>query len=195
MGKWLQFGAGPNELPPPWENLTVEHDIRKPLRFETGSVSRILMEHVLEHVPYMAALSFLQEARRVLEPGGVLRVSVPDVGRFVDSFADVDRKCEFNARAAEYAEALAQLPQGTLIAAAPKGEEQTHEAMLQLLAGWGHQCTWTMRSLAGALLTFGFAEVWVRQYGEGLISGCDGHHLSVGHEANLLESTILEAVR
>ena len=68
-GWFLNFGAGPNQLSEPWQNLDPTHDIRKRLRFENGSVAAILAEHVIEHVPFLQVLGFFQECLRVLEPG------------------------------------------------------------------------------------------------------------------------------
>ena len=84
-GLFLNFGAGPNQLPEPWQNLDPTHDIRKRLRFENGSVAAILAEHVIEHVPFLQVLGFFQECLRVLEPGGMLRIAFPDIGRFLTS--------------------------------------------------------------------------------------------------------------
>ena len=49
-------------------------------RFADGSFDEIYASHVLEHFDYRDALfQALNEWRRVLAPGGVLRLSVPDV--------------------------------------------------------------------------------------------------------------------
>lgn len=48
-------------------------------RFEDGSVEEIYASHVLEHLGYVQKLPrSLAEFHRVLAPGGVLRISVPD---------------------------------------------------------------------------------------------------------------------
>jgi predicted SAM-dependent methyltransferase len=67
-------------------------DIRKPLPFPDGSIRRILLEHVLEHVDFQSdAPAMLRDYHRVLEPGGVLRIIVPDAERFVKAYAAGDR--------------------------------------------------------------------------------------------------------
>lgn len=43
-----------------------------------GVASLVYMCHVLEHVPYGEVVGVLREMRRVLSPGGTLRLSVPD---------------------------------------------------------------------------------------------------------------------
>ena len=184
-GLFLNFGAGPNQLSEPWQNLDPTHDIRKRLRFENGSVAAILAEHVIEHVPFLQVLGFFQECLRALEPGGMLRIAFPDIGRFLTS-----RSCDFalNEDAHSYAHGLSgriELPAAPL--------DRTRAALWQLLAGWGHQTAWTERSAAGALLVVGFSRVCRREYGQGEFRSVDGHRRDVGPELALLESTILEA--
>jgi len=187
MDSFLNFGAGPNQLPEPWQNLGPMHDIRKRLKFENDSAAAILAEHVIEHVPFLQVLGFFRECRRVLKPGGVLRVAFPDVGRFLTSRS---MEFTFNAAALGYADGLAERPGLDLPSTAP---EKTRVALWQMLTGWGHQTAWTEHSAAGALLVVGFSRVWRRPYGYGEIEGVDGHHRDVGPELARLESTILEA--
>jgi hypothetical protein len=187
MSLQLHFGAGLNQLPPPWQNLGPVHDIRKRLKFESASAEAILAEHVIEHVPFLQGLGFFRDCVRVLEPGGVLRVAFPDVGRFLLSDA---AELGLNAAALCYADALASRP-GIDLPKAPQGKARA--ALDQILTGWGHQTAWTEHSAAGALLVAGFSQVWRREYGRGELAGIDGHHLDVGEDLALLESTILEA--
>ena len=184
---FLNFGAGPNQLPEPWQNLDPTHDIRKRLKFESDSAAAILAEHVIEHVPFLQGLGFFQECLRVLAPGGVLRIAFPDIGRFlVSDWPDF----ALNKAALRYAEGLSKRPR---VALPGTSLEMTRAAMRQMLTGWGHQTAWTERSAAGALLVVGFSEVRLRDYGCGELGAVDGHHRDVGPELAMLESTILEA--
>ena len=187
MASLLNFGAGPNQLPEPWQNLGPTHDIRKRLKFENDSAAAILAEHVVEHVPFLQALGFFRECRRVLEPGGVLRIAFPDVGRFLTSCSS---EFVLNRAALHYAEGLGKRP-GVKLPATTL--EKTRAALWQMLTGWGHQTAWTEHSAAGVLLVVGFSHVCRREYGHGELRGVDGHHRDVGPELALLESTILEA--
>lgn len=54
-------------------------DVRDLSRFETDSVAEIYASHVLEHLPFTIAERALAEWFRVLAPGGMLRVAVPDL--------------------------------------------------------------------------------------------------------------------
>ena len=55
------------------------HDLRKGIPFATGSVDAVYHSHVLEHIDRGAVPGFLTEIRRVLRPGGVHRIVVPDL--------------------------------------------------------------------------------------------------------------------
>jgi SAM-dependent methyltransferase len=75
----IQFGSSGNLLDG-WTNLQ-EHecDISKPLPFQSDSADFLFLEHVLEHVTPHEGYRFLKEALRVLKPGGVVRIIVPDI--------------------------------------------------------------------------------------------------------------------
>jgi predicted SAM-dependent methyltransferase len=89
----LHLGCG-GERKAGWINIDLLGDpvdlawnLARPLPFETDSVSAIFHEHLLEHLPFEAGDSFMRECFRVLRPGGILRVGVPDAGRLLLSYA------------------------------------------------------------------------------------------------------------
>lgn len=53
-------------------------DVQDLCMFENSSAGIIYACHVLEHIPRPHVLDTLEEWRRVLKPGGLLRLSVPD---------------------------------------------------------------------------------------------------------------------
>lgn len=187
MGLFLNFGAGPNQLPEPWQNLNAEHDIRKRLRFASGAVSGILAEHVIEHVPFLQGFGFLQECFRLLETGGVLRLAFPDPVRLLGLGND---GFELGSTAGEYAAELAKRPNGEIVRCA---SDKRRAGALMMLVGWHHQSAWTLHTAAVALCTVGFRKVQNRDYSRGELAGVDGHHKDVGEALALLETTVLEA--
>lgn len=62
------------------------HDLRKPLPFRDGSVVAIYSCDLLEHLYRTEAQSLLSECRRVLAPGGVIRLIVPDLRAMVEEY-------------------------------------------------------------------------------------------------------------
>jgi predicted SAM-dependent methyltransferase len=63
----------------PHDPRVLQHDLQSRLPFEDSSFAAVYHSHVLEHIPKSQAAAFLNECHRVLAPGGVLRVVVPDL--------------------------------------------------------------------------------------------------------------------
>lgn len=55
------------------------HDIRNGLPFEDNSIDAVYHSHVFEHIDRSIAPSFSKEILRVLKPGGIHRIVVPDM--------------------------------------------------------------------------------------------------------------------
>jgi predicted SAM-dependent methyltransferase len=80
---------------PGWVNIDVDErdnvnvyawDLRCGLPFVNESIEAIFAEHFIEHVTLEEAQTLAQECKRVLEPGGVLRLSTPDLAFLVDEY-------------------------------------------------------------------------------------------------------------
>ena len=79
---WINFDVSPQHA-----DLYCTHDLRRPLPFTDGTVRRILAEHVIEHLDFKDDVpKVFAEFCRVLKPGGVARIIVPDVERFVRAY-------------------------------------------------------------------------------------------------------------
>ena len=71
----------------PYEGVNCTFDCRTGLPFENNSVKGIFTEHFLEHLNYEnEAKQFLADCFRVLEPGGVIRIIVPDAEKFLAGY-------------------------------------------------------------------------------------------------------------
>jgi ubiquinone/menaquinone biosynthesis C-methylase UbiE len=68
-----------SQLDIPWDPNTFIHDVRKPLPFQDNSFRAVYASHLLEHLYLEEAKRLLKECLRVLRPGGVLRMVVPDL--------------------------------------------------------------------------------------------------------------------
>ena len=64
---------------PAWPKDVRRHDVKKGLPFAEQSVSCIYSSHTFEHFSWAESLAVAKECFRVLRPGGVLRVVVPDL--------------------------------------------------------------------------------------------------------------------
>lgn len=61
-----------------WPPSVVRHDLRRRLPFVTSSVDAVYSSHTLEHLYLAEARALLTECLRVLRPGGILRLALPD---------------------------------------------------------------------------------------------------------------------
>jgi len=66
----------------------LQHDGTQRFPFRDGRFTWIIAEHFIEHIPYKAAIGFLAEARRLLAPGGTLRISTPDLAIYAAAYFD-----------------------------------------------------------------------------------------------------------
>jgi SAM-dependent methyltransferase len=69
----------------------IARDIRFGLPLETGSIDYAVSVHALPEIHYSDLVPTLQELRRVLKPGGALRLTLPDLDKAVRAYLDNDR--------------------------------------------------------------------------------------------------------
>lgn len=118
-------------------------DAVKGLPVPTSSVSVFYSSHVLEHLDRVDASLFLREAYRVLLPGGVIRLAVPDIKKQVARYS-VDQDAD-----AFVASTLMCIPR-------PRGVKNR---MLALMVGpRNHQWAYDGASLSRLLENNGFLD-------------------------------------
>jgi predicted SAM-dependent methyltransferase len=72
---------------PPWPRSVIRLDVtKKDFPFSENSVDCIYSSHAFEHLTYDASLNVARRCYRVLRPGGVIRIAVPDLGRIVQDY-------------------------------------------------------------------------------------------------------------
>src|SRR5215469_4978384 len=65
-------------------------DISEKLPFGDGCVDWVYAEHLIEHVTPPVAIRWLTEVRRILAPGGLLRITTPDLRKYAQSYVSGD---------------------------------------------------------------------------------------------------------
>jgi SAM-dependent methyltransferase len=65
-------------------------DLRRPLKIADSSVDGIFSEHTIEHLTYDEADRLLSECCRIMKPGGVIRIILPDISLFIKHYCDQD---------------------------------------------------------------------------------------------------------
>jgi SAM-dependent methyltransferase len=177
MKRLINLGCGTNKLPAPWENYDRDIDITRKLPFQDGSVTAIVIEHCLEHVSPPDAWRFMEEACRVLEPGGVLRITVPNI-----------------------AMVEAEATPAYLKFAKDKGwSDGSYEgAVKALVCGHGHLTIWHYTLMRICLQCTGFSAVIQEAPGVSTrpyLRGVEGHWRVIGRAINDIESMTVEAVK
>lgn len=90
----VNLGAGSTGKPG-WINVDVFaapginciYDCRKSLPFPDNSVKGIFSEHFFEHIDYVEEVPyFLSECYRVLKVGGIIRIIVPDIEKYLQAY-------------------------------------------------------------------------------------------------------------
>lgn len=99
MKKMLNIGCG-HRYHHDWENIDVDPatpevkkvDIIKGLPYADNSFDVVYHSNVLEHLPTALGENMTNECFRVLKPGGILRISVPDLEKICNEYFSNMRK-------------------------------------------------------------------------------------------------------
>jgi len=93
-GTRLHFGCGRN-LMEGWVNIdsgdwpgVMRFDLTQPLPWAAETIEFAYSEHYLEHLDLAEGLSFLREVVRILMPGGVFRLSTPDLSKLLEQYQE-----------------------------------------------------------------------------------------------------------
>jgi predicted SAM-dependent methyltransferase len=89
----LNWGCGPSPAPG-WINsdlreapgVEIVRDIRDGLPLPTDSIAYAASMHALNDLPFLDVVPALEELRRVLQPGGFLRLGLPDLDRAIAAY-------------------------------------------------------------------------------------------------------------
>jgi len=86
----IHLGCGEQNAPgwinvdaQPFPHVNFVGGVEKLPMFASNSANLIYACHVLEHISYQRYPEILKEWRRVLKPGGVLRIAVPDFDKLI----------------------------------------------------------------------------------------------------------------
>ncbi|MEV8512165.1 methyltransferase domain-containing protein [Dactylosporangium sp. NPDC051484] len=136
-----------------------EMDITRPLPVTDDTVDWVYAEHLIEHVTLRAGIAWLTEVRRILRPGGLLRITTPDLRVYAESYVNGDGFFGKHRRRMNRA----------LSGIAPAMPERGAFMFNQLFYVYGHRWLYDLGELRHALTSAGFAEdaIVVRAFREG----------------------------
>jgi len=147
-----------------WPDNILVHDLRKPLPFPDEHAGAVYGSHVLEHLYLEEAEALLRECRRVLRPGGVLRLVVPDLRAAVDEYVSAGDADLLNERLA-------------LRERYPPSGNPAYRIYSSLKDFHSHKWMYDARSLASRLEAAGFEDVLEMGYLESRIEAIEAVEL------------------
>lgn len=125
-----------------WSPSIVLHDLRKRFPWADGSVDYVYSSHSLEHLTRSDGEHAVREIFRVLRPGGIARIVMPDLRHEVDRYVAGQRDARDFLRA---------------LNAADVEDWPLAKRLYALLSGQGHRCLYDAESLGDLLSACGFA--------------------------------------
>lgn len=157
--KKLQIGTGPQPKPG-WLNTDLKPlgsgivylDARAKFPFPDESFDFVFAEHLIEHIDYLHGLRFIGECRRVLRPGGVLRLATPNLHQYVKLLYEADQDAELQRHVEWYNNRFVR-----------RGKETYGDGPIfvfnSLFRNFGHMFLYTPEALRESLQTAEFSQV------------------------------------
>ncbi len=187
------------------QNVVV-HNLAKGLPFEDASVDAVYHSHFLEHLERDVAPGFVAEVHRVLKPGGIHRVAVPDLEWLCRAYLDdLDVSLTDPAVAARHEGAIEAVILYSVIreAAGTSRQPPLRRKIENLLLGDArrrgqtHQWMYDRVNLTALLSGAGFGEVRVEEFNQSAIPGWSRLGLEVDEHGNEYKgkSLYVECVR
>lgn len=190
----------------------VVHDLRRGIPCPDQSADAVYHSHVLEHIDRNLsdpsrdpALLFIRECRRVLKPGGVLRIVVPDLECACRNYLDHTDACERDASAIAGHDRLVFhiLGQEVLREAPGSASQRPSQRLLENLLlgdarrrGQTHQWEYDRFNLEHLLRRAGFSDIRAADYRTSAIPGWSAYGLDVEGGAEYKPGSLyMEAVR
>jgi predicted SAM-dependent methyltransferase len=156
-------------------------DATKIFPIATETFDYVFSEHMIEHIPFDDAATMLAESYRVLRPGGITRISTPDLQFLFDLYTG--NKSELQLR---YIKAFSP--------PCPDGDAFVINFFMR---AWGHQFVYDEKTLRFCMEKAGFTDVRRCEINESPVTGlCDIEHEERSPPGFLrLETMTLEGVK
>lgn len=148
----LHIGSGADKIPG-WANIDYDTagaahwDLRCPLPIHDRSIDYIYSQHFIEHITRAEGVSHLRDCHRLLRPGGVIRISTPNL-RYISETYLAGNVAEWLTDSAFWN---------------PRTPAQMLNDALRL---WGHQFVYDHDELRAVLSEAGFTKIAKQARGE-----------------------------
>lgn len=121
-------------------------DLRYPLNCNDNYFDGIFSEHTLEHIYPDDAKKLLQELYRVLKVGGRVRITVPDLGKYIHFYNNYDNKSNFESFHSNYSSKCS--------------------AIRNMTQNYFHLSAWDFDELSTVLSHAGFSEIKKKSFSQ-----------------------------
>jgi predicted SAM-dependent methyltransferase len=160
--------------------LVLHADLTRDFPFADGTLEEVYASHFIEHFTFTEGLSLLRAFHRALRPGGVIRLTFPDLELWVRKYSEDDIAFFEKYRA--------------FFANDPRQHVKTKgEVFMSQLHGWGHRWGYDYESARHLLDLAGFSRVGRKAAFDSAIA--DIRKLESSFEGRLMETCYVEAVR
>jgi SAM-dependent methyltransferase len=184
----------------------VAHDLRKGIPFEDNTVDIAYHSHFLEHLDPPAGRRFLLEVKRVLKPGGIQRIVVPDLERLCAEYLAHLRTCltDFGAAADHDTYVAAMIEQAVRREAFVSRDQKPFRRAVERfflgdarMRGETHQWMYDRVNLPYLLRDVGYRKVTVERFDTSVIPEWNRYGLDRNEEGREYkpESLYVEAVK
>jgi predicted SAM-dependent methyltransferase len=160
-------------------------DASLPFPFPDHCFDFIFSEHMIEHIPFPAALHLLSECRRVLKPSGVIRIATPNLRNIVSLITAHDAEKE---RYLDWAVETFHLPSS--------GYPKSPMVVNNFFRSWGHQFLYEPETLQEAMAQSGFCNIVQEAPGRSsrpFLQNLERHGGAIGDWINQFETMVFEA--
>jgi SAM-dependent methyltransferase len=153
----------------PWGRDIFIHDIRKPLPFPNDSADVVYASHVLEHLYREEGQQLARESFRVLHPGGIIRIVVPDINTIVREYQGERPYGELAAREKNLPPADLLNERLLMRWPSPSKRNLIYRVYEALEDFHSHKWMYDVQSLSSLLSSVGFVDIESKTYGESAI--------------------------
>ena len=196
----LNLGCGRNIMPG-WINadLTAHNpevftmDATRPFPFPDNSFDYVFSEHMFEHLDLCGQQNMMRECHRVLRPGGILRLAMPNFGFLIDLVNNPDS--EINRRYLDWSYRMFILNK---VGYEVDRKDYPVFVVNNFMHDWGHKFIHSTNSLKSMALSCGFCNgerfpIGASSYLE--LQGCERHQNEIPEWANNLETFVMEFLK
>ena len=154
--------------------------------FESNSFNKAYSEHLIEHLNVDKVQHFLEEVFRIIEPGGVLRLTCPDFDKYAKAYVNED-KTFYDRVMANLAWKRETHPDLTWVLRSNAGA-----VVASILKDYfNHKWMYDYKTLESCLLEVGFSKVIRQDFQKSLDEECG----SLDDKGREFESLYIDAVK